>query len=393
MAAIELVLLTQDENEKSLCRDYWALISQSKFSYSVAKLSQLYKTSKARINEIVMRGSRAYLASDFCKTAHCSSLRPIQSRAEYERNRHQRYFRREWVCDDCENAERARLEEELTRRATLLQSQFNSQIDKAHLVGRLSFRDTIFLVSVLRAGGSEELDYVRPLQSFQTPLSPSESYDEEILSRLFNAGLLCIHPHTPVGSTVVSEAQWEYPLRESLWALPLPSGGPSPARFLEVLEASLHEPWTSDWWSEAQALYREAALQECVRFLQLRLEDHYFKPICGEKTLLVLRSVLSHFSIGQAFNFIWRAVNQAAADVQKRLPKPHALNRIPGAIQRSAERALADGWIVKPFRRDYRAPESQIAQVLFTSVLKLPDSGLSVPPLWEADADPAESLQ
>jgi hypothetical protein len=89
---------------------------------------------------------------------------------------------------------------------------------------------------------------------------------------------------------------------------------------------------------------------------------------------------LRQFSVGQVFNFIWRAVKLAAADIQQRLPRAHALSRIPGTIQRSAERAVAEGWVVKPYKRHYRAPETQMAQVLFTSALKLVDGGLNTVP-------------
>jgi len=49
-------------------------------------------------------------------------------------------------------------------------------------------------------------------------------------------------------------------------------------------------------------------------------------------------------------------------------------------IQRCAERALAEGWIVKPYWRHRRAPESHIAQLLFMSVLRLGDGGLAARP-------------
>ncbi len=63
---------------------------------------------------------------------------------------------------------------------------------------------------------------------------------------------------------------------------------------------------------------------------------------------------------------------------------PHAANTVPGSIQRMTEKAIAEGWDVKPFRRDFRAPQSVLSQVLFTKVLKLPDGGFStVPPTTE----------
>lgn len=384
MPAVELEILATDETEKQLCRDYWALISPAKFSYSVAKLAELYKISKTRVNEIAARGCHAYLAGDCCRTPNCASLRPIQSRAQFERARRYSCFQRKWTCDKCTEFERARLEKDQARRTARLQDQLKVQVGEAKLVGQLSLRDTVFLVSALRAGGTERLDCVRPLPSFSVPLSPRGSYDEDILLRLFDTGLLCIDPRTPVELAVIGGSKpVQYPLREVSWTLPLPPDGPSPARFLEVLEQSLHDPWSDDWVHEGQALHREVALQECLRFLEVLLEEHHFNSSCGEKTQCVLRSVLRRFSIGQAFYFIRYAVTQAASDVQKRLARPHVLNKIPVRIQIGAERARAQGWNVSHYRRYHRIPESQLTQVLFTSALKLPDGGLSTIPPWE----------
>jgi hypothetical protein len=104
---------------------------------------------------------------------------------------------------------------------------------------------------------------------------------------------------------------------------------------------------------------------------------------------------ISRFTIGQAYNFIWRAARDAAAFyVRENTSKAHAVNIVPGSIQRAAERAVAEGWTVKAFRRDRRVPESHVSHVLFTMALKLPDGGFgSVPPTPpDADAEtPTES--
>lgn len=45
------------------------------------------------------------------------------------------------------------------------------------------------------------------------------------------------------------------------------------------------------------------------------------------------------------------------------------------------ERAVAEVWVVREFRRDRRIPESRASHVVFTMALKLVDGGLrSVPP-------------
>lgn len=132
------------------------------------------------------------------------------------------------------------------------------------------------------------------------------------------------------------------------------------------------------------------AFEECLEYLRLSLAEHGFDSQPGEKLSLVLRSVLRHVSIGQTYNFIWRAARDAAAFyVRERRSLAHARNIVPGSIQRMAERAPAEQWIVKRYRRDRRAPESQVSHVLFTMALRLPEGGFhAVPPPPSDDGEP-----
>jgi hypothetical protein len=393
MTKIELELLTGDEMETQLCRDYWAFSEHGKFLHTVTKLADRYNDRPTRITARVARNCRVYLSDLCCNTTNCSSKRPLNSRSDYEQiRRFRRWNPAGWTCDTCLELERVeagrRSELESEQRRTLLLQRLSTQTNAGLLLGPQSLRDTIFLVSLLRAGGSEDLRWVRPLKTLPVPLSPNEVYDAHVVHYLFSKGLICLHPGTPKESVEIEGgALAAYVPREAFWTLPLPDDGPPPVAFLQGLEESLHSSWPADWLREARALHREVALQECLRFLQIQLEEHHFTPNIGAKTTLALRSVLNHFSIGQAFNFVWNAVTRAAAFyVQQRVSKLHAVNTVPGAIQRSAERALAEGWQVKAFRRNYRAPESQISRVLFTTALKLPDGGLcTVAPAPEPD--------
>src|SRR5262249_52948054 len=153
--------------------------------------------------------------------------------------------------------------------------------------------------------------------------------------------------------------------------------------FLEELEELLtSDDWPANWHADSEELHRIVALQECLQYMRLIMREHGFEPKIGEKTLLVLKTALANFSIGQVYNFLWRAARDAAAFyVREGISKAHAANIVPGSIQRMAERARAEGWQVKTYRRDFRAPQSQLSQVLFTMALQLPDGGFTtIPP-------------
>jgi hypothetical protein len=180
------------------------------------------------------------------------------------------------------------------------------------------------------------------------------------------------------------------------WVLPIVDGGPSPVYVLETLEDQLtSQDWPENWYVEAAQLQRDVALEECLQYLTLVLTEHRFPVNYGEKTRLVLRAVLTKFSIGQTYSFIWRAGKDAASFyVRQQSSKTHAANIIPGVIQKMAERAIAEGWQTSSFRRNFQAPLSVLSQVLFTSVLRLPEDGFTtVPPPVEEEVSSASVSQ
>ncbi len=67
--------------------------------------------------------------------------------------------------------------------------------------------------------------------------------------------------------------------------------------------------------------------------------------------------------------------------MRERTSKTHAANIVPGAVQRMADRAIAEGWDIKPYNRDFRAPQSMVSEIFFNTALKIGEQGFkTVPP-------------
>jgi hypothetical protein len=249
----------------------------------------------------------------------------------------------------------------------------------------LSLNNAVYLVSLFRAGGPDDLFYVVPHAAHTSSLSPTAEFDRRILDQLYTDKVIAVHPgsgHEIPFSSKTARSRNSFRSRftgfcQRRQVVPRPQD-------IEDLERLLksEDEWPDDWHEDVAELNRVVALEECLQYLRISLEEHGFEARPSEKLTLVLRSVLARFSLGQTYNFIWRAARDAAAIyLRENTSKAHAVNIVPGHIQRGAERALAEGWAVKAFRRDRRIPESQVTHVLLTMALKLTDGGFgSVPP-------------
>jgi len=385
MAGIEVELHSDSEDLRELCRQYWQVTEGGKFAYSVSELADAFKINRSGVQATVAANSTGYSREQSC--ADCGAPRPFKSRSDYENAKKTARWG-SWVCEDCQSDRRADAEQSAQRKAQIRHEQIQKELDAKRRRGlsieHLSFRDAVFLLSILRVGGAENLTYIAPHDTFQVLLSPTTEFDRAILNELYERSVICIHPGSREESITMEDGQFTsfYPFKVH-WILPLPDGGPSPMRFLEQLETVLNsDQWPKEWTDQAAELHRTIALHECLQYLRVSLEEHGFDLKAGDKTHLVLTTALKTFSIGQVYNFIWRAARDAAAFyVREETSRAHAANIVPGSIQRMAERALAERWEVKPYRRDFRAPQSIVSQVLFTVALKLPEGGFNaVPP-------------
>lgn len=392
-APIELEFLTDDESTRELCRKYWQLGDGERFEYTASSLAKAAHVLPGTLASRVGQSCIAVTRDHTC--ASCAAPRRLRSRDDYLKLRRHRVARA-WSCPNCLDSERAETARAHERTVQLKRDVLFSALKDATVRG-MRFDQTrvleevVYLVSLLRVAATEDFSSLRSLEDLTTPLSPTWELDREIVERLFGHGLICIHPESHPDSVTFEEGVLTayYPFKVH-WALPLDnSKAPELQKGLEeVLSVNGR---AESWQAEAAELHRKIALHECIEYLRLKCRAHRFEPPVGDKTRLVLAAVLTKFSVAQAYNFIHRAVRDAAAFyLEKSTTLAHAANTLPGRIQRAAERAVAEKWAITPYGRDFDAPQTMVSQVLCTLMLQLPKGGFETVPVPQPAA-PSES--
>ena len=382
--SIELEIHTNDEQVRRLCTDYWKLTDNKTFTCKLSELSEKHNLSATAIRKLVNSNCTAFSEKFLC--VNCGAPRPFKSRTDYMEN--SRYYSwHSWICDTCvevQKEEKAMLREKNEQLIyNLVNKEYQSKRMEGLIVTELSFSEAIYLLSVIRTGASEDLSYIVPYKHYEMPLSPCQDFDYEILMQLYHSGTLCIHPNSRRETIELVEEDPSsfrfYPLRIH-WLLPL-SDKEKPAHIVEELERVLpSKEWPATWSSEVNALRARMALEESLQYLRFVLSEHGFDLTIGKKTIQVVKSLLNEFSVAQIYNFSWRAAKDAAAFyIRKDVSKQHAANTVPGSIQRMSERALAEGWEVKPYGRNFNVPQCMVSQVLYNTTLRMGDAGFDHP--------------
>jgi hypothetical protein len=369
METFELELMTDDPGLAALARQYWAYDEEGKFPAKVADLASEYRLRSSDVAKTV--ASAAVARSTTIRCVACGIGKPFTSRADYTQSRSSRWCR-DWMCAPCtESARRREAELAEARRieqAGALWEWFGLDLGGSLDPLELTLDEAVALLSLIRVAADEHLEAIHAIGDRR--LSPFRDLDDAFLSHLHHERrLIQIAPLSDVEAF-----KWEdgKPVRyftyQVGWQIRDGDRSVDVASAQSVLEDSLRASWSSSWRAQRDDLWRRLALAECLEYLRISLEDHGLTKEMGEKTRHVVENALNDFSIGQVYSFIWRAAKDAAAFyVRESVAKRHAANTVVGAIERSAERALVNGWDVTQYRRDRRAAETPVVQ-LFTTV-------------------------
>jgi len=381
---LELELRTSEEHVSTLCELYWARNVEGAFVHLVKDLADRFGVPAHRVPALVSEHSVARSATDRC--TRCGEGRVLRSRSDLTSHASQRRY--EWRCSRCqseqrEESDRAARELEANRRS-LLQEVWGEYPERTPVaVEELSLTEACALLALVRVGGTEDLAHLRPRDAWTERFTPTPDFDLALLNELFAARCLDVNPASSIEAFAWDTGRPErFYLSQVSWLVP----GAEHTRPLAALARQLEEvfrtgSWPQHWRGELDTLWRRVALHECLAYIETCMADHHLPLRIGDKTRLAIEETLERFSIGQTYNFIWRAAKDAAAYYMRSgIPKQQAANSVVGAIQRGAERAIASNWDVKSFGRDWRAPESTMSAVLFRSALQLADPLAERPP-------------
>lgn len=253
-------------------------------------------------------------------------------------------------------------------------------------VSFLTLEERLFLGALIRSNPGDDLGRIEPVATITELVVPSRALFDTLMGRVRTRRALVIDPESSIDAFVFEGDNWRYYPDKVRWLVnAAPSGARDP--LVELMQPTLCS--SAEDADAAVALWRCLAVEESLEYLRLKSAEHRLDLEITDKHRQVLGLVIDRFSTAQAYNFIWRAVREAAADLQARKKvRAHALNSIAVRIQGFADRSAASGTPVKPFGREFKLPLSVMTSLLYDCVLGVGASGFtSVPsPLPTADA-------
>lgn len=373
---MKIIFHTEDKDILEICSDYWMLDNEEKFAKKVSELKIKYETTQTEILKIVSECCSVYSEDTACSV--CGEMYRFKNRSDFQANR----SALNWICDSCEDVlreERQRHEAAQEKKCIdILQADYEKNCIKNIRIEELGVREMIYLLAVIRHSAKEDLSYILPNDSNGELLSPDVEFDAVIIENLYTVGLLIISPCSNLTAIKFENNKASPFLIESVaWNIVKFQNAKCLKDVIEGIESLLEsDEFLLKRRKEIINLAKDVALLECFGYLKYVLDEYWLSINVGEKTEVVLRKALDKFSVAQVYRFIWSAAKNAAAFYMRgNVSKRHAANTVVSSIQSQYDKALNDGWDVKPFRRNYNLPQSILSQVLFNTCLKSIDCG------------------
>ncbi|MEC4572596.1 hypothetical protein [Streptomyces virginiae] len=382
MANLELELYTDDPREAAALRAYWTLAEDGEtWARTVTAVREEYGFRQREMQALVQEGGIARLFDVRCP--ECGNPQEATSRTHYADLRR----RGDVLCTACRVlAEQTRQEaarERQERRQQALREAFPIHTDLELQAGDLTLFQAVALHALFSDPAVENTGLTTPtaLWPKERRWAPETLRDDHERRLLRAESRTLIRPHRdsdadaflweddqPTGSFYLGQAGYYLVGAETDPAARVP-------RLLTGLNRVFREgPWPDAWLRQWRDLWEELAIAQAGAYLDMKLREHHLEMRQGGGTRTALADALATFSLGQVFNFIYRAAKDSAAYYQRGgVNTAQAANSTIGRISASADRARANGWEVKSFGMPWNLPFSAIAETFFSKVM------------WQAD--------
>lgn len=375
----------KDEDTIEACKMFWA-VNDKDFEYKAADIADLLGVKSNNITKHVNELCDAFDTAITCCECDCHPI--ITSRTSYTQSR--KYVGSDnYVCGDCvrdareAEAEQERLQQAntdaLKRQAMIDHREEFDEYEVAYPEDIVATKNIIRLCALNVFAGSEDLSLINPIASVNdgTLLTPGGHGDQDLVVTLYRDNVTCIHPQSNPNAITLAEKGFRFSPTHVGWDILVDTAAITKPNFIIKLEEFIKGDEFLSF--DPHALYvmaYEISYQECEAYLKYCLNEHHLSFEPGDKTKKVIMDCLEEYSVAQIYSFIWRAAKDAAAfRTRKGVNKKHAANTVVRNIQRSFENALAKGWAVDGFNRNYNLPQSCLSRVFFNWIFGTADGG------------------
>lgn len=352
------------------------LVSEYHLDIPISKLVSIFPLIKTNIE---------------CEHCHIAMVTKLKSKTSYEKLSRQdvhckecgHLWNRKCSCKSC--IEKEILEKSLQdqkeklineeKRDFLEELQHKVKIDE----NSLDLDSRLYLAIVLRECLSEDGSSIEDLYLKVKNITPYEEYTDQVLNHLIENDLIVPSLDNDLKNFVKTNYM-EYYIYHVKYRLNIT---PLDGNFSKMIHRLMYPK--SEFFIQNKAycydLWKKISFYECMQYLMFKMQSVKYDFNPGLKTKTVFENLVCHFSVGQIYSIIYRAIANSTEQYQSgKITKIHAQNMVIASCEAQGERALANNWELTNYSRIKELPQSQISKLLFDSILGISYLGFNEKP-------------
>jgi len=286
-------------------------------------------------------------------------------------------------CQNCMTIEWNKKDSEKQVKKDFLDTFLNHEDKNKIEFDDLTFTEKVYLGALLREGISEDYNYIKPIESFINPLTPTYEFRSEIINTLNDKNIIVIHRSTDseyIEITDYDNGNFRYYPYKVKWAINVKKDGLNKVPLIDLI-INPNELEKTDY-DNAFLLWKKIALYESIEYFEHSVNNILgIEYNIGEKTRNALKDLLNDYSVSQIYGIIYRSTNNALRfQVEKETSRKHAANTIIGNAQSFGERAKVNNWDLQKYKRIRECEESTLSKFFFERILKIGYNGFNESP-------------
>jgi hypothetical protein len=201
-------------------------------------------------------------------------------------------------------------------------------------------------------------------------VSPTKTFDEEILDRLKSRGLVAVSPESePEAFEFYDDSIVGYDTERVVWQILPDVPAEERPSFVHQVEERLGHHEHKNWYDEWPKLWKKIAVAESLQFLVYTLNDCGYSYNPDAEASDLFGSLIDNFSLAQVFRQIDKATRDFA-DFARQQRWPMRADRAVGQLRGNVEYYRSQGWEIYAFcYRPMSPTRSAISKVFFDTVL------------------------
>ena len=272
-------------------------------------------------------------------------------------------------CDGCQE----RQQQERDQAQKVIRTTYPKQPNKS--LADLSLEDMINFGALCMCNLSSDMTTFGPV-GYYTSITPAKDWDRELLSEINKKGFISVSGLSPVEAFNPDVFPFDYDPRRVVYDINL-----DPADVQLIIDGRQPDLSVETNLLEVKSIWRKINKSLIYNYLLMTLASFNFSFSPGDKTKILIETMLDHFALSQSLNIVKTCVAKGAIDYKEgNLYKKQAANRIIAHMVNYTNSAIGKGLKKTPFDPrplTYRPPnlhESALEQHVIYRLLKINNS-------------------